>query len=299
MKKRVLVIGGGAAGLSAASSLLRMGCKVTLLEAKEKLGGRICTITDGNLIVELGAEFLHGESQTVTNAIKAAGLSTRHISEDYKIFEESRFKRVDLLKEINKIIHAVKTQESDCSFEEFIDAQTLNLTSRERAIGFVEGFHAAHPADISVHSLRRGEYAAEKMPSTKQGRINEGYGPLIEFLEREIREHGGKVHTSACVEKICWQPGRVEVAFRHADRQIFIEADAAVITLPLGVLKANAVEFQPALTGKREAIEQMRFGNVVKIAFEFRERWWPDFGFLVAADELFPTYGGLIRADQF
>ncbi|MEI9864903.1 MAG: NAD(P)/FAD-dependent oxidoreductase [Limisphaerales bacterium] len=290
MKKRVVVIGGGAAGLSAASSLVRMGCQVTLLEAKERLGGRIHTITDGNLTIELGAEFLHGESQTITNAIKAAGLSTHYIREDYQIFDDGHFKHVNLLKEIDKIIHQINIRERDCSFEEFLDAQTLNITNRERAIGFVEGFHAAHPGDIGAHSLRRGEYAAEKMPSTKQGRINEGYGSLIDFLEREIRAHGGELLTGAVVEKVRWQPGQVEVTFHHDERQVVIEADAVVTTLPLGVLKAGTVEFQPGLNVKREAIEQLRFGNVIKVVFEFRERWWPDFGFLVAPDELLPTW---------
>ena len=49
MKKSVLIIGGGIAGLSAASALLRLGCKVTVLEAKGRLGGRIYTLRDGNL----------------------------------------------------------------------------------------------------------------------------------------------------------------------------------------------------------------------------------------------------------
>jgi monoamine oxidase len=290
MKKRIVIIGGGVAGLSAASSLLRLGCEVTVLEAKEQLGGRIHTIKDGNLTIELGAEFLHGESPAITNAIKAAGLSTHAIAEDYQIFQHGRFKHVDFLEKMNKIIRGVKIHQRDCSFEEFLDVQTLNIAYREQAIGFVEGFHAAQPGSISAHSLRRGGYSAEHMENTKQGRINEGYGALVNFLEQEIRAHGGKLITSACVEKVRWQPGHVDVTFHHGDREILLHADAAVITLPLGVLKAGAVEFQPGLNSKREAIEQLHFGNVVKVIFEFRERWWPDFGFIIAPDEVFPTW---------
>jgi monoamine oxidase len=290
MKKRVVVIGGGVSGLSAASSLVRMGCKVILLEAKNHFGGRIHTVKIGKLPVELGAEFLHGESQTITNAILAAGLSTHAIAENYQIFQQGQFKHMNFLDKMSKIIHRVDIHRRDCSFEEFLDIQNLNIADREQAVGFVEGYHAAQPRHISAHSLRRGESAAERMPSTKQSRINEGYGALVDFLEREIQTHGGKLLTNAFVEKVRWQPGRVEVAFRHEDRKISTEADAAVITLPLGVLKAGAVEFQPPLDDKREAIEQLRFGNVIKVIFEFSGRWWPEFGFIVAPDEVFPTW---------
>jgi monoamine oxidase len=290
MKKRVVVIGGGVSGLSAASSLVRMGCKVILLEAKNHFGGRIHTVKIGRLPIELGAEFLHGESQTIANAIQAAGLSTHGISEDFQIFQQGQFKHMNFLDKMSKIIHQVNIHQRDCSFEEFLDIQNLNIADREQAVGFVEGYHAAQPRHISAHSLRRGEAAAAGMQNTRQSRINEGYGALIDFLEREIRTHGSELLTNAFVEKIRWQPGRVEVAFRHKDREIITEADAAVITLPLGVLKAGTVEFQPPLDVKREAIEQLGFGNVIKIIFEFSERWWPEFVFIVAPDEVFPTW---------
>jgi monoamine oxidase len=290
MKKRVAVIGGGVAGLSAASTLVRMGCKVILLEAKNHLGGRIHTKQVGHLPIELGAEFLYGESQTITNAIQAAGLSTHTIAEDCRLFEAGHLKHANFPDKVGKIIHDVNVHQTDCSFEEFLEIQNLNIADREEAVGFVEGFHAAQGRCISAHSLRRGQYAARQMPGTKPGRINEGYGALVNFLEREIRAHGGKFLTNAPVEKVSWQPGHMEIMFHHGDREILIQADAAVITLPLGVLKAGTVEFQPPLTAKREAIEQLQFGNVVKVVFEFGERWWPDFGFIFALDEVFPIW---------
>ena len=290
MKRKVVIIGGGVSGLSAASSLLRMGCEVILLEAKKHLGGRIHTLQTGSYPIELGAEFLHGESQTLANAIQAAGLSTHTLTEDYQIFHQGHIKHRNFIKKMNKMIRHIKTGQADCSFEAFLDLQTLNTADREEALGFIEGFHAAKPADISAHSLRQAEDAAESMQNTKQSRINEGYGALVNFLEGEIRAHGGKLITSAIVKKVDWQPGQVEITFHHHDRKILLPANAAIITLPLGVLKAGTVEFQPTLHSKHAAIEQLQFGNVVKIVFEFREQWWPDFGFMVAPEEVFPTW---------
>jgi monoamine oxidase len=79
------------------------------------------------------------------------------------------------------------------------------------------------------------------------------------------------------------------VAFRHGDLET-LKADAAVITLPLGVLKAGSVEFQPPLVAKQEAIRQLQFGNVIKVIFQFDRQWWPDFGFIVNLHENFPTW---------
>jgi monoamine oxidase len=287
--KRVVIIGGGMAGLSAASALVRMGCNVTLLEAKNHFGGRIHTLETGAHPIELGAEFLHGESQAITNTVQAAGLSTSTISDDYQIFQDGRFKSMDLLEKMSKIIHRIDIRHRDCSFQEFLDSQNLNAGDYEQAIGFAQGFHAARAYVISAHSIRRGEYAAEHMPGTQQGRVNEGYGALVRFLESEIRAHGGKLVAQAPVEKIQWEPGHVEVTFAHGDREV-LKADAAVITLPLGVLKAGTVEFQPPLAVKQEAIQQLQFGNVIKVIFQFQERWWPDFGFMINLHEAFPTW---------
>jgi monoamine oxidase len=287
--KKIVIIGAGLSGLSAASALVRMGCHVTVLEAKGYFGGRIHTIKDLNQPIELGSEFLHGESATITNAIQAAGLSTHAISDDYQTFEDGRFTRVNFMKKMGKLINRVDIRKRDCSFQQFLDGQSLSPDDYEQATGFVQGFHAARTYAISAHSLRRGEYAAEHMVDTQQGRINEGYGALVNFLESEIRAHGAQLVANAVVEKVRWERGQVEVTFQHGDREI-IKADAAVITLPLGVLKAGDVEFQPPLAMKQEAIEQLQFGNVIKVIFQFREQWWPDFGFLINLHEDFPTW---------
>jgi len=290
LNKKIIIIGGGISGLSAANFLVRTGCEVTVLEAKATVGGRIYTIQDGEALVELGAEFLHGESATLRNAIQAAGLSTRRITEEYHTFQDGLFQRVNYLAKINKLIHHIYVQRQDCSFLDHLDSQNLPAADREQALGFVEGFHAANPRLISAHALRRGEYSAQHMQSTQQGRIVEGYGALIDFLARDIESHGGRLVTGAAVQKINWEPGRVEVTCRQQDEPKVFKADAAIITLPLGVLKAGLVEFHPALGIKREAIEQLHFGNVVKVIFQFRKTWWPDFGFVIALKEAFPTW---------
>ena len=73
----VAVIGAGAAGLSAAAELASAGCSVALLEARDRLGGRIWTQCVPGLAapVELGAEFIHGQAAVTTELLRAAGIA--------------------------------------------------------------------------------------------------------------------------------------------------------------------------------------------------------------------------------
>ena len=73
----MLIIGGGAAGLAAANFLSKQGVRIDLLEARDRLGGRIHTVTSetGDLPIDLGAEFVHGQRNTTWQFIREAGLS--------------------------------------------------------------------------------------------------------------------------------------------------------------------------------------------------------------------------------
>ena len=71
----VVIIGGGAAGLAAARVLAKAGVSVELVEAQERLGGRILTVEDPDgQPIELGAEFIHGNPESTLALAKEAGL---------------------------------------------------------------------------------------------------------------------------------------------------------------------------------------------------------------------------------
>jgi len=292
VSKKVAVIGGGIAGLGAAAELLRQDCEVTLLEAEPRLGGRIHTIRDGAMVVELGAEFLHGQSTTLLTAIEAAGLAMGEVSLQCDVLEDGRFRREDVWEKVSGIIHRIDPGRRDCSFAEFLDRGDVRGHLRQMAVNFTNGFHAARAEFISAHSMRRAQYAAEHMLSSNPTRLDAGYSALIDFIAGDIRAHGGKILNSVTVKKISRGSHGAEIEFRP-DNQNGLErlrVDAAVITVSLGVLKSGAIEFQPPLVEKQEAIEQLQFGNVVKIALVFARQCWPDFSILQAWDELLPTW---------
>jgi monoamine oxidase len=289
MNKKVIVIGGGIAGLAAATELLRHDCEVKLLEAKNRLGGRIHTISSGSPI-ELGAEFMHGQSSVLRIAIEAAGLSMHKISLKNEYFEEGKFHRWDVWSQMSKIIHQINPHKPDCSMEEFLSNDNISDEVRRLITSFINGFHAAPTSQISAHSLRRAEYAAEHMESMAQSRLDAGYSALIDFLAEDIRSHGGIILNNALAREIKWQTKTAEIEFQQSDKMEIINADQVIVTVPLGVLKAGAIEFLPPLTKKLEAINQLQVGNVVKIVLRFREKCWPNFEFIQAPDERLPTW---------
>src|SRR5215469_7196384 len=191
MAKSVVIIGGGIAGLSAAKELLHQGCTVTVLEAKERFGGRIHTIRDGSLPVELGAEFIHGKSKPLLNAIRAAQLAIDDVPARNQLFEDNKLQPVKMWDKVSEIMNRIDPHVPDCSFREFLDRQPLDARSRQLAAAFVEGFDAAYTGRISSHALLRAEHSAEEMEGDTQARVKEGYSALIEFFENAIRSRGG------------------------------------------------------------------------------------------------------------
>src|SRR5581483_293462 len=292
VEKPVLILGGGVAGLGAARELARHGVAVTVIEAKKRLGGRIHTIREGSLPIELGAEFVHGRNRPLLKAIRQAGLSLHSLADSHQLFEAGQLQPVRLWQQIDDIIGRVDFHKQDQSFKEWLARQSLKQPDRQMAIDFVEGFDAAKADRISAHALRQAQQAADSMDGDRQYRINEGYSALVRFLAEEIKAKGGVLLKSAQARHIQWQPGYVEVRLRRGGRTETRSGAAAVFTLPLGVWKTGSVAIHPPLVTKEEAVRKFEFGNVVKVTFVFRDRWWGEFsaGFMHAPDEPLPTW---------
>lgn len=287
MKKgSALVIGGGIAGLASALELARNGISTTLLEAKRRFGGRIHTLHRGAVPIELGAEFVHGRSQALLKAIERAKLSVQPVCGQNQLFENGKLRKGDIWDTVAEVFNQIDPRAPDCSFDAFLDQKQIGEPARTYARSFVMGFDAANPGRVSAHALLRAEYASEHMAGDKSMRVTPGYSALVEYLAKQIERNGGHLIPSARVRRIEWNKGEVE-AFTNRKR---FRADAAIVTLPLGILKAGKVQFVPSLPDKIEAANGLEFGNVVRMVFHFKESSWNDFGFLHAFDQPIPTW---------
>jgi monoamine oxidase len=288
--RTAVVIGGGIAGLAAALELAKNNISTTVLEAKRRFGGRIHTIRHNGVPVELGAEFVHGRSKPLFEAIRQAGLSTQTVPDTHRVFENGESHNANTWDVVSDVINRVDIHAPDCSMDAFLAGQPLDDRTRTLIKNFITGFDAAHIERISAHACRRAEYSGERMDMDQQWRVGEGYSALVGYFVREIKTHGGRLITGVKVSHIRWEKGRVEVLARKSGRKTTFQADVGVVTLPVGALKAGNVIFEPSLPEKIEAANGLEFGNVVKVIFHFKESTWDDFGFIHVPGAPIPTW---------
>jgi len=294
-KPPVIVVGAGAAGLSAAHELAEAEVDVRVLEARQRLGGRIYTSrTSAGIPVELGAEFVHGKSPEIWDIIKCAKLAAQVVTDRHRLWHNSQLTELpDFWDGLEKIMEQIDSRQKDQSFAEFL-ATTPGISSKwkDLAKDFVEGFDAARTERISIQALAKDQEASERIEGDQSFRIPTGYVQIIEFLASQLKSKNVPVHCGMKVETIQWQNGAVLVSATGPEGPTSFTAARAIITLPLGVLKSGQVKFEPEVKEKKEAIEGLEMGKVVKVNLQFRSRLWSetDFGFVHAHDEELVTW---------
>ena len=286
MKFDVVIIGAGAAGLAAARVLSGAGKRVCILEARPRIGGRVHSLhlPDLPVPIELGAEFVHGENATTFRIVDAAALAACELPDDHWWSRDGKRERItDFWGQIDKVRSKIGALRRDVSFSEFLRRQRLPPRLRQLAWTFVEGYHASHADRISARALRTADSEQEDPRGNAQFRLTGGQDAIIEWLRSGLDPERTELRVSTPVSHVAWSPGSVEIDGRT-------RAKAAVITIPIGVWKAGAIQFTPALGEKEKAIEKLEAGHVVKIAFRFRERWWDEQNFLHTTDPHMPTW---------
>src|SRR5205085_10895624 len=133
----------------------------------------------------------------------------------------------------------------------------------------------------SIHSLARSDEADEKIDGDRQFRIGSGYDRVMEALVRRLDRGRTHIALNSVVVRLRWQHQRVLITVLSKAGQRVLEARAALITLPLGVLQASppargAVEFIPALPQKARVAKQIAMGAAIRVVLVFRRQFWEE-----------------------
>lgn len=274
----VIIIGAGAAGLLAGKLLVEQGRSVCILEARDRIGGRIHTLPDEewNTVAEAGAEFIHGNLELTFQLLKEAGLKKTKIKgEMWQVYNGTWQQEDDYFEREDKVIRKLKKLEEDMSMAAFLAKEfpgDENAEVRQTLTSYIEGYYAAD-ANLASAKTFLAEWQSE---DEEQYRPSRGYEPLLQYLLDTIIQGGGELQLATVVKQINYLQNSVEVIDSNLQKYT---ATKAIITVPLGVWRAEEkdqafIQYNPALPQKQQAALQMGFGAAIKILLHFTEPFW-------------------------
>ena len=278
----VIVLGAGMSGLAAGRALAQAGLRVLLLEAKDRVGGRIHTVRTGAGIIELGAEFVHGRPPELLKLIEEAGLELYERTGDFlQAGEDGPEAEADSREDILEGLRGY--QGPDKSFLAYADQLDLQAAGRADIIGYVEGFNAADAREASIVALGRQQIAEDAIEGDRVWRLRDGYDLLPQFLAERFQAAGGTLLLQTRAEHVTWEPGSVRIQAASHE----FHGRRAIITLPLGVLQAGLLRFTPDPGPILNIINNLRMGPVCRFTLTFSRRVWPEtMSFLIGRQAL-------------
>lgn len=299
MSARVLVIGAGVAGLAAARELAARHVSVTVIESRDRAGGRVWTDRSLGTPIDLGASWIHGDAPTNPIAELATRQRILTARTDYdsahlyagsgEVVEPATTRQVN--EAIGELIDELYAYGSslgqDMSIQAGIDRiltrESLSKPERYQLDWTLANLVMIHGEQLDALSLRYADDEAEhgEYDSLFPG----GYDQIVDALASGLDLALGEI-----VESVDTTGPEVVVA---TNRGVHV-AERVIVTLPLGVLKAGTVRFAPALpAAKLEAIQQLGMGTLDKIALRFERPFWPaerHFIGVAASSVVYPTF---------
>ncbi len=276
---RVIVVGAGFAGLAAARRLTERGGEVLVLEARDRIGGRVHSVTRGGLTYDMGASWIHGLTGNPMTALTDE-LGLVRTTTDYEARQDFAADGSELTGaaleapfELLETILAGVAEDvgPDRSLADAVEAVvvTANLTTAQRA-DLTYALHVVVEHEFAASTTRLSARCYDEGAEQRGGDAIVGQG-LMRIAE-DLGD-GLDVRLSRLVTRIEVGDDGVQV---HSGGEVH-EADHVIVTVPLGVLKAGGLVFSPTLSeAKREALDKLAMGLLHKTWLRFETAFWRD-----------------------
>jgi monoamine oxidase len=292
----VIIVGAGAAGLMAARELAKVGRRVLILEARDRIGGRIMPLDKSafGYPAQGGAEFVHGAAPLTRALMAEAGLTYVPDQGDSWSVRDGKLERTtDFPVDKSLLKRKQSLMAHDLSVAQFLETYLAGPEcerTRQAVTRLAEGYDGANTRKMSAATIRDEWLGGDNA----SGRIQEGYGALLNFLKKECDPGLVKIQLGTRVTSIGLGPGVSQVSVTAVSAEdstitlskkgrfpkvssvikapVVITAPKVIITVPVSVLAD--IKLDAELAWKYAAASQIGFGTVIKAVFRFKTKFW-------------------------
>ncbi|EWC43703.1 hypothetical protein DRE_07455 [Drechslerella stenobrocha 248] len=292
-QRKVIIVGAGTCGLRAAEVLIQTGCDVLVLEARDRVGGRVATSSKLGLPLDLGANWIHGNQGNPIVEIAERAHSSYSAGE----LDDTVMYAPDGVQLPKRLGEDLMTKMWDY-FEDGIEYSARNFGAIETNVSFVQyyrervgaeqaldGEHKAYQmqivdllGSIVATDIERQDLKNLHLEKPIPGEnlfLSSTYGPVMELMA-ETALANGCVRLNAPVEQVetTYTPTGPLHTVCTKGGEVY-QADSVLVTVPLGSLKQDRIKFTPPMPDKmRQAIKHLGYGSLEKTYISFPTAFW-------------------------
>lgn len=296
--KSVIIIGAGISGLAAAKKLKEKGFDITVLEAQDKVGGRLRTNRTLGVAFDEGASWIHGiNGNPISTLAQQAGMNTFETIDDqsdacYDLGGVLRNSAIydNAETELYSILNTLKNSGNATQSFETIFNNLYPTKANDRLWKFLLStyvtFDTGDLNNLSSLLYNEGEEfgGAEKIATN-------GFDTIPNFLAT-----GLNILLNQRVAKIDYSDTKVKITHNGT----VSEADYVVVTVPLGVLKSGNIEFVPALpSAKQNAIQKIGMNCVNKFILTWDTAFWDNTQYICYTPEVKDKFNYFVNVKKF